>query len=299
MIDPATNPGLASGSTTGSSTPLRTDRSYGLSAASTGDGQRIHRFAGTMHRAIDSIEQRLTSAGGGVSSTQARYSERARQYGDRLRSRMNEQPLQSTGMVLAAGVLLDRLFLRRPKARMVQVPVRTGPSWGATPASSERHAQRWSNAADARLQRIGRTGQHAADRVGMTTGLGLARAKAAASNVARQADALPLQIRAATQRFMAHSQEYGGMARSTVQAHPWAGLGAVLAASGLLTTMVMRRRSPQLGNPYAEPGNGASWQRSDYDVQTRAGGMRRPLTSGAVVLGLGILASAMLRRRMR
>ena len=71
-------------------------------ALTSGNGHdRIHRFAGTMHRAIDSIEHRLSSAGGGMSSTQARYGEQARQYGDRLRTRMNDQPLQTAGISYA------------------------------------------------------------------------------------------------------------------------------------------------------------------------------------------------------
>ena len=177
---------------------------------------------------------------------------------------MNEQPLQSTGVVLAAGVLLDRLFLRKPKVRVFKEPVRTRSTWDAG---------RWSDAADARLQRFGRAGQQAAGKAGM-----------------------------ATQRLMARSQEYGRMARSTVEAHPWAGLGAVLAASGLLTTGLMRRRDPAPGAAYLtvdERRNGTAWQRREYDTQTGLGGMMssRPVTSGAVVLGLGMLAGAMLSRR--
>jgi len=164
-----------------------------------------------------------------MSATQARY-------GDRLRSRMNEQPLQSAGLVLAAGVLLDRLFLRKPNVRVVKVPVRP-------PSTSTWQARRWSDAASANLQRAGRAGQHAADKGGMAAALGLAGIRSATSNVARHAQDLPLRTRVATQRLMARSQEYGSMARSTVEAHPWAGLAAVMTASGLLTTMwFMRRR---------------------------------------------------------
>ena len=288
MTDPTHYQELTTGSTPLSSTPLETDGSPGLEAStgarlSTGNGRdRIHRFAGTMHQAIDSIEQRLSSAGGGMSSTRARYGEQARQYGDRLRMRMNEQPLQSTGVVLAAGVLLDRLFLRKPKTRVVSAPI-TRATWAPSP-SIERRTQRWSDAADAHLQR------------------GVAGTRATMSGLAREASALPQQMRMATQRLMARSQDYGSMARSTVEAHPWAGLGAVVAASGLLTSLLLQRRAPSPTGPYGavdERGWGAARQRSDYDMQTGLGGMisARPVTSSVVVLGLGMLAGAMLRRR--
>ena len=308
MSDPTTNPDHTTGSTTVTATPQGTDSSSGLRSssgmrASTGNGHdRIHRVAGTMHQAIDRIEQRLSSAGSGVSSTQARYGEQARQYGDSLRTRMNEQPLQSAGAMLAAGVLMDRLLLRKPKVRVVKVPVRTQSIWRASPPT-ERRTQRWSDAADARLQHVGRAGQQAADKAGRAAAQGIAGARARVSNMARGANALPLQMREATQRLMTRSQEYGGMARSTVEAHPWAGLGAVLAASGLLTTTLMRRREPEPGKAYAtvdQRSTGMGWQRSEYDTQTGLGGMiaSRPLTSGVVMLGLGMLAGALLRPRM-
>ena len=256
MIDPTTNQDLATGSGTLSSPSL------GM-RASTGNGHdRIHRFAGTVHRAIDDLEQRLGSAGGGMSSTQERFGRQARQYGDRLRTRMHEQPLQSTGVMLAAGVLLDRLFLRKPKVRVVQVPVRARSTWD--------------------------------------TGPSFAGTRDTVSSLAREADAVPLRMRLATQRLMARSQEYGSMARSTVEAHPWAGLGAVLAASGLLTSLLMRRREPSPGTygTVDERGRGIGWQRSEYDGEAGLGEMisARPVLSAAVVLGLGTLALAMLRR---
>ena len=308
MIDPTTNADLTTADSTASSTPLGTNSSPGRSGstgmrASTGNGHdRIHRLAGTMHRAIDSMEQRLSSAGSGMSSAQAPYGEQIRQYGDSLRTRMTEQPLQSAGVVLAAGVLLDRLFLREPKVQVVKVPVRTHSDWEASP-SIERRAQRWSDAAAARLHRVGRAGQGAVDKAGMASALGIAGAKAKACDLAREASALPLQMRLATQRLMARSQEYGSMARSKVEEHPWAGLGAVLVASGLLTTALMRRRDPAPRDGYVTVdgrGSNTSWQRSEYDTQTGLGKTisSRPLTSAVVMLGLGMLAGAMLRGRM-
>jgi len=302
VINPMTNEDLTTGSST-MSPPLGTQGSAtrdagGGGLASSGNGHdRLHRFAGTMHRAIDSIEQRLSSASGGVSSTQGRYGEQARQYGDRLRMRMSGQPLQTAGIVLAAGVLLDRLFLRKPKVRVVKVPVRTHTVFQGSPLV-ERRTQRWSDAADARLQRAGRTGEQAARKAGMAAAWGLGGTRAAASNLAGEADALPLRMRLATQRLMARSQEYGSMARSTVEAHPWVGLGSVIAASGLLTTWWLRRRSPYIS--MEEPSTGSARLQGDYGSQSGVGGViaSRPVTSGILVLGLGMLAGAMLRRRM-
>ncbi len=308
MINPTTNPDFTTGSAAVPSTPAGAVGSHGLDAstgtrASTGNGHdRVHRFAGTMHRAIDSIEQRLGSARGGMSSTRVRYGEQARQYRDRLGTRMNNQPLQSAGIVLAAGVLLDRLFLRKPKVRVIKVPVRTLSTWEASPGI-ERHTQRWSDAADAYLQRVGRTGREAAGKAGFAAASGIAGTKAAASSLARETEALPLKMRMAAQRLLARSHEYGSVARSTAQAHPWAGLGAVLAASGLLTTVLMRRRDPAPEMAYFSTdarGKGLAWQRSEYDTQNGLAGMiaSRPVTSSVVVLGLGMLAGVMLRRRM-
>ncbi len=307
MIDPTTNSDLETGGATVSSTPLARDSSTGPDAAtatgmSSGNGQgRIHRFAGTMHRAIDSIEQRLGATAGGMSSTRARYGEQAQHYRARLGNRMSEHPLRSTGVVLAAGVLIDRLFLRKSKVRVVEVPERRRWMRQDSPRS-ERRLERWSDAADAHLQRVGRAGRHAADRAGMAAALGAAGTTAAVSGLASRAGALPLQMRLATQRLMARSQEYGSMARSTVVAHPWAGLGAVLAASGLLTTAVMRRRGPA-AEDYATSDQRTSdlgWSGDGYETQPGLGGMisSRPVTSAVVVLGLGVLAGALLRRRM-
>lgn len=305
MANQTTNPDPTTGSSTVTSTALGTDGSHGFDAStgvrtSSGNGHdRIHRLASTMHQSIDSIEQRLSSARGGISSTQARYGDQARQYGDRLQSRMSERPLQSAGIVLAAGVLLDRLFLRRPKVRVVKVPVRVHPNWEASPGRT----QRWGDATEAHLQRVGRVGWQAAGKAGMAAASGFAGTKAMASHLARQAEALPQRMRMSAQRLKARSQEYGSVARSTVEAHPWAGLGAVLAASGLLTTVLMRRRNPAPDTAFVsmdERVNGIGRQRSEYDTQAGLGGMisSRPVTSGVVVLGLGLLAGLMLRRRM-
>jgi ElaB/YqjD/DUF883 family membrane-anchored ribosome-binding protein len=299
------NPDLVTGSATGSSALHGDDSGLQASAgarASTGKGHdRLHRFAGTMHRAIDRIEHRLSDAGGGMSSAQTRYGEQARQYGDRLRMRMNDQPLQSAGLVLAAGVLLDRLFLRKTKLQVVRVPVRARPALEASPRT-EPDNRRWRDAADARMQRVATAGRRAIDRAGVSAALGIAGTKATASNLARDVSALPRQMSLGAQRLMARSQEQGHVARAMVQSHPWAGLGAVLAASGLLTAALMGRRSPAPGPTYVtvDERSKLAWQRGEHHQPDGLGGMisSRPVTSSVVVLGLGILAGAMLRRRM-
>lgn len=296
MTHSTTNPTLTPGGTP--STPVGTDGLPGSDApmaarASTGGGRdRVHRFAGTMHRAIDGLEHRLGSARDGMSSTQARYR-------DSLRTRMNEQPLQSAGLALAAGVLLDRLFLRGPKERVLEVPVRTHSKREANPAAERRRA-RWSDAAEAHLQRLGRTGREAAGKAGAAAAQGLAGTRAVAAGLAREANALPLQMRLAARHLAARSHEYGSLARSTVKAHPWAGLAAMFAAGGLLTTVLMRRREPGPGMAYVADERGTAWQRSGYDAPQEGLGGRvasRPWASSAVVLGLGVLAALMLRRR--
>ena len=281
VIDPTANPN-PNGEHHRSSTPLAAGSSPSLNdstgtRASTGNGdERIRRFAGTVHRAIDSIEQRLSSAGGGISSAQARYGEQARQYGDRLRARISDQPLQSAGIVLASGVLLDRLFLRKPKVRVVKMLIRTRSTGIASPRT-ERRTHGWSDAADARLQRVGGPGEHAAAEARVAAALGIAGTKARVSDLTREANALPLKMRMTTQRLMARSQEYGAMARSTVGAHPWAALGAVLAASGLLTALLMRRQDAwPVGRDVAvdERGTGTAWRRwSQHDTRTGPGEM--------------------------
>jgi hypothetical protein len=87
-----------------------------------------------------------------------------------------------------------------------------------------------------------------------------------------------------------------------VQAHPMAGAGAALGAAALATTLWMRRRAPASGVAYVtvdEKGHGRTWQRTPLDMGTRARDMvtARPAASAAVVLGLGALAAALLRRR--
>lgn len=305
MTPTTTSSDLAS-SRAGTSNPPAGGSPQASTAARAGNGHdRVHRWAGTVHRAIDSLEQRLNTAGGGMSSTRGRYVERTREYRESLGSRMVDRPLQSLGIVLAVGVLLDRLFLRTPKVRVVGVPVRSAHASREAGPPMERHARHRADAAGAQVHRAEGAAEHAAGRARLAAAAGLAGTRAAASRLAREAQVLPVQMRTAAQQLIARSQAYGSRARATVEAHPWVGLGAVLAASGLLTTALLQRRDPDPDVPYLGAGAGARgrgsvWPPSGYDTQAGLGDTiaSRPVAAGLLVLGLGMLAGVMLGRRM-
>ncbi|TFZ00833.1 hypothetical protein EZ313_20545 [Ramlibacter henchirensis] len=262
--------------------------------------ERIHRFAAAVHRAIDSVEQSLDSRSRGVMSSRDKYGEQARQYGDKVRERINAQPLQSAAIAVGAGVVLDKVFTRRkPKVRVVNVPAYTRPTWEASP-SPDRSARRWTDTAGSYMQGLRATGQEAAGKAGAAASLGLAGAESTASTLARKVSTVPLQMRLATQRLLARSQEYGSMARSEVQARPLVGAGAMLGAGALLTTLWLQRRRPETGMAYVtvdEKGNGTAWQRDRVDVEPRGMISSRPVTSAVVALGLGAVIGAMLKRQ--
>lgn len=265
-----------------------------------GAGDRIHRAAGKLHKAIDSLEQGLTSKSRGVASSQAKYGEQARQYGDKVRERINARPLQAAGIAVGAGVILDRMFSRSPKVRVVKVPVRARPVWDAD-FHPERRANRWLHAAGSRMHGIGETGHEAVGKVGAAAALGLAGTKAIASDLTRTASTLPLQMRIATQRLLARSQEYGSVARTGVQAHPYVGVGAFLGVGALLATVLMQRVRSQPDTAYVgvDERNAAARPRDRYDVQPgyRDAIASHPVASAAVVLGIGALVTALLARR--
>jgi ElaB/YqjD/DUF883 family membrane-anchored ribosome-binding protein len=107
-------------------------------------------------------------------------------------------------------------------------------------------------------------------------------------------------LRLATQRLLTRSQEYGSVAKSGVQAHPIVGIGSMLGAGALVTTLLMQRRRPAMTSPYAtldEKGTGLAGQR---ERSLQSGVMdtvaSRPVASAAVMLGVGALVGALLRR---
>lgn len=248
----------------------------------TGSRERIHRFAGWMHQAIDKVEHGLGSKVQDGTAVQAKYVGQAQEYGNKLRQRFNERPVQSAGLALATGAVLHKLMASKPKAqvRVVKVPVyRRAPA--VSPASAAWTAQ-------------------LAGKAGAVAGMGIGSTKAAASSLANTASALPSQLRLATQRLLTRSQEYGSVAKSGVQAHPIVGIGSMLGAGALVTTLLMQRRRPAMTSPYAtldEKGTGLAGQR---ERSLQSGVMdtvaSRPVASAAVMLGVGALVGALLRR---
>lgn len=272
MNDTNAFPATASATTTGPT---------GNGVTPTGSRERIHRFAGWMHQAIDKVEQGLgTKVRDGTA--QSNHVGQAQEYGNRLRERFNERPVQSAGIALATGAVLHKLMAGKPKpqVRVVKVPVyRRAPAVSAASAA-------WTT----RL----------AGKAGAVAGMGIGGTRAAASHLSHTASALPSQLKLATQRLLTRSQEYASVARSGVQAHPVVGIGSVLGAGALVTTLLMQRRQQAQTSPYAtidQKGTGLAWQR---ERRFQSGVMdtvaARPVASAAVMLGVGALVGALLRQ---
>lgn len=264
----------------------------GMSARAVGGVRgRIHGWAKTLHGAIDSLEQKVGSGTQAGKSAQSAYAGQARQYGDTLRGRISARPLQSAGIALATGIVAHKLFGSRstPTVRVVEVPVPTYSHWDAS--QPQRRARSWMHATRAEMRA-------AADQ-------GRASLNAASSSLTRTVIPLSLQMRLATQRLLDKSHEYGSIARVRVQEHPLMGVGVMLGVGALVATSVLQgRRMTTSDTPYVTADNersGTSWQREQrdsMDMQTRATELisSRPVTSAVVVLGLGALVGAMLKR---
>jgi len=308
-FDPVAGTSSAGTRANGGGTPLL---ALDGSASETGAGRdRLHRFAGMLHRAIDKVEQQVGGGGQGVMSAQAGYGEQARQYGDTARERINAKPLQAVGIAWVAGVIFSKLFLRAPKVkvvpqvRVVEVPVRTPVSTPVRDAarSTARTANRWMDSAAWRLQGLAGAGQETAWKTRASANRGLAEGKATASTLAATASTLPLQVQLAGQRLLAWSQEYGARARLGMQAHPLASVAALFGAGALLATpWLMRHRTSSPDTAYVkvdEKGNGVAWQHEAPDVKTSAVGLMssRPIASAALLFAVGGIVTTMLRRR--
>ena len=264
---------------------------------------RIHRVAGMVHQAIDKVEQTLDSKSRGVASTTSKYGDQARQYGDSLRERITDRPLQSAGIALAAGVVLDKIFggkRRVEKVRIVRVPVPRTSNWDAH-LLPERRAVQAPRAADSAMRDLRWSGEQASRKAGATADMAWARSRAMASDATGTAAAVPIRMRLALQQLLERSQQYGSAGRYGVQAHPLVTLGAALGGGALLTTLLLRGRERPLaaGGVTADPkSTGVAWQAEGPDGQRGAAGMiaARPVASAVVMLGIGALAGAMLRR---
>jgi ElaB/YqjD/DUF883 family membrane-anchored ribosome-binding protein len=238
-----------------------------------------------------------------VLSAQGQGGEKVRQYGDKLRERVNGQPLQTVAIALGTGVVLHKLFSRapEPEIRVVHVPSRTSSHWNPAD-STERRVGGLVDAARARMERLGDLGQSARDRVAAAAGLGVAGTQQVASAVADKASDLSHQVRLMLDRVFSRTQDYGSMARSGIQTHPAAGLGAVVGVGALVTALLLQRRREPSGRPPVavdEKGHPVAWRRQQASLQGRTRDVvsSRPVTSAVVVLGLGALVGAMLSRR--
>jgi hypothetical protein len=110
---------------------------------------RVHRIAEMVHRAIDKVEKGLGGGSAAASSSSESALGAARAYGDKLRGHINARPLQSAGIAVGTGVILDKVvFSRSPTVKVVQVPV-PAPSRPArdSTASHARQGRRWTDAA--------------------------------------------------------------------------------------------------------------------------------------------------------
>jgi len=273
---------------------------------------RVHRVAGSVHQAIDRLEQTLSSRSEGMTSAQSVYRERATQYGDQLRSqgdrvreRVTTAPLQAVGVAMLAGLVFGKLFMRSPKVRPARRYVEeTRPVVNFE--SPDRPARRWMDAAGSGMRDLRNSSQDAAAMARYNATARLERAKAMTAALAQaaadRASTLPLQLRLAAERMRAGSRVYGSVAKSTVQAHPAIGLGAVLGSVALLGTVWLKRRQASDSAYVAvdAKGHGVAWKHADeFDTGSGARSIieARPVASAAVALGIGALVAALLRRR--
>lgn len=90
-----------------------------------GGRERIQRFTGLLHKAIDKVDKGLGTRSSDGFSTQAAHAGQTRHYGQTLRRQISEKPLQSAGIALGAFVILRKLLKRTPdvQTRFVEVPV--------------------------------------------------------------------------------------------------------------------------------------------------------------------------------
>jgi ElaB/YqjD/DUF883 family membrane-anchored ribosome-binding protein len=205
--------------------------------------ERIHRVAAMAHEAIDKLEQRLGSTSQGLMATQAKGGEQVRQYGDQLRQRVSTQPMQAIGIALGAGFVLAKLFGGKPKVHVVRVPepMPMPSRWNDLSGAAERRTSGLMDAARSHIERLGDLAHAARDRVSATASQGVEGAQDMTTSMARTASAVPAQMRDTMERLLSRSQDYGSSARSAIQEHPAAGLGAALGLGALVAVLLARR----------------------------------------------------------
>ncbi|TFZ04789.1 hypothetical protein EZ242_03295 [Ramlibacter rhizophilus] len=248
------------------------------------------------------------------------YGEQARQYGQQARERIHDQPLQSAAIAFAAGWVYSKVFMRtRHKVHVVKVPVPVvPPEFGDTLRAHGERAQGWMQSTGRRLgdsghasmhrlgesgqhamHRLGESSQHAMHKLGASTLVGLAGAKAVSSK-------LWDKTRAAMPRDMdqvkAGSYRYGTMAREQMQEHPAVGLGLAIALGAVAVKLMMpsddadsRTSSPQPRQTLVVDKDGRAFGEPSGYQRVLIGS--RPVMSGALALGMGVLLGAVLTAR--
>ncbi|HYF19277.1 MAG TPA: hypothetical protein VEA40_15530, partial [Ramlibacter sp.] len=228
---------------------------------------RVHRIAAMVHRAIDKVEKGLGSGSAAASASSESGLGAARAYGDKLRGHINARPLQSAGIAVGTGVILDKVFSRSPAVKVVQVPVPTRPAWDSA-ASPVRQGRRWADAAGSQADAWKSRSQSVLQKLAAKTESGLAETRSMSRGMARTVSGLPDGVRLATRGLVASSQRYGSMARNGIQAHPLVGIGVLATAGAVLTTALLRRDRPASSAPLAganERGTAAAWADSPVE----------------------------------
>ncbi|HSW19157.1 MAG TPA: hypothetical protein VLJ86_18200 [Ramlibacter sp.] len=277
----------------------------------------VRRLASQAHQTIDKAQQRLSSSA--RASGEARYSEkarqyvepvreRARQYVEPVRERINAQPLKAAGAALATGLVFDKLFLRKPEARVIEEPMYV-PETTATPRAGNRRAQGWLRAASDGIHRLGDVGQQALGAVGAATLKSVDSAKAMSATVSSKArKAMPRDLSRARRQMVDTPLAYAEMARSSVKAHPFVGAGVALGLGAVATTLLMPQRRqeqplvPQGGTSYKAVDKDGRVVGPEYDAMAERRSAESALSSRVIVsagiaLGVGVLLGALLARR--
>ncbi|MBL0420073.1 hypothetical protein JI739_06900 [Ramlibacter sp. AW1] len=272
----------------------------------------IHRFADKAHQAIDRLQQKLSFGSGQGSSpaTPTDLRERARQYGEqamhaaqqardypgRLREQVTTEPIKATAVAFAAGVVWGMLPSGRRRhhhVEVVEVPVAHDAG-----ASLSARANRWIGAAGERLHHLGESTHDTAQRLGAGTMSGASRARAYSSRLWHDTrKSMPY----AKDQLLARSHHYGSLARTQMETHPLAGLAVAIGLGALAVRMTMGQRGYRYsarsstlavdkdGRPLrAEPGDRSA---------SSMGAVAKPMMSGALVLGMGVILGALLSSR--
>lgn len=91
---------------TSSQNPFPTSPDAGSSAGDLdGDANRVHRFAQSVHQAVDQLEQ-------SIGTTSEKVMNMQQQYGDMAREQVRSNPIAALGIAFAAGFVFAKIFGR-------------------------------------------------------------------------------------------------------------------------------------------------------------------------------------------